>query len=250
VITGAKVIELARDETEEKNVELAKLYNGDTSPFMVAMEAADELVFLCSYVGFYPDDKDMWKEVGGEALAIAHGAIETIYKMRAHELERRGGMDHARILSNIPKFVADDVIADKNVANYNDAYFAPVPPKYGNRNDSKLVEHEMVTATYNQARSGARLARNAIKRQGLYTPYGMPNHLGLFAKYNGHTPEPYNSNEAIKTLQTSLRDHYRYYAYTFGEIGVDYLLNYFRVNNPPMMDVVKSAIASVEDKNK
>lgn len=247
VVTGSGVIELAKEETEEKKVELAKLYNGDTSPLMVAMEAADELVFLCSYVGFYPDDSEMWSQVKGEAMALARGAIQTIRDMEKLERARRGGMDHARILSNIPKFVAEAVIADKNVANYNDAYFVPVPEKYGKHGEAKPVTPEMVLETYQKSRAGARLARNAIKSQGLYTPYGMPNHLGLFATLNGHTPEPYQSDHAVQVLQSSLREHYRYYAETFGEIGVDFLINYFRVNKPDMIQVVENALRKPEE---
>lgn len=250
VITGSKIIELAKEETEEKNIELAKLYNGDTSPLMVAMEAADELVFLCSYVGFFPDDMEMWKEVGGEATVIAQGAIHTLNEMLKKSKERRGGQLHAELLSDIPKFVAESVIADKNESNYNEAYFVPAPPKYGKHGESMPVDKQMVSDLYDRARAGARMARNAIKRQGLYTPYGMPNHLGMFTSLNGRTPEPYNNDEAIVVLQTSLRDHYRYYAKTFGEVGVDFLMNYFRVNNPPMMEVVSAALAESEEPTK
>lgn len=242
VITGSGIIELAREETAEKNIELAKLYSGDTSPLMVAMEAADELVFLCSYVGFFSDDMEGWKEVKEEATAIAQGAMFTLDEMFQKSEQRRGGKDHVALLRDLPKFVVETVIADKNESNYDGAYFAPAPRKYGKRGESKPTDKGMILDLYHRGRAGARMVRNAIKKQGLYTPWGMPNHLGMFASLNGHTPEPYSSDEAIVTLQSSLRDHYRYYAKTFGEVGVDFLINYFRVNNPAMISVVLEAL--------
>jgi len=130
----------------------------------------------------------------------------------------------------------------KNNSNYHAAYFAPAPKKYGNHGSSQTVTNAMIIDLYTHARSGARITRDAIKRQGLYTPYGMPNQLGMFAKLNGRTPEPFKSNLAVCALQNSLRDHYRYYAKAFGEVGVDFLINYFRVNNPAMIEVVLAAL--------
>jgi hypothetical protein len=242
VMDGKTLMEIVHDETSEKKRELEKLYAGDTSPLMVAMEAADEIVFLGTFVGMQPNNMVMWSQIGDEALSVAQGAMDTLKEMRVLSGSRRGGRDHQRLLSDVPKFVALAVIADKNASNYHAAYFAPAPNKYGDRGHSKLVTKAMIVDLYNQARLGARTVREAIKKQGLYTPYGMPNQLGMFATLNGRTPAPFKDNPAVQALQNSLRDHYRYYAQKFGEVGVDFLINYFRVNNPAMIAIVLEAL--------
>lgn len=238
---GSNAIAVAKEETAEKKFELEKLYRGDTTPLMVAMEAADELVFLDIFVGMHANDMGIWAEVKDEALELAHGAMDTIVHMQklAH---RRKEFDVSKLLGDLPRFVADTVISDKNASNYNPAYFVPVPSRYGDHDKSQLVEDHMIVSVYERARKEARRVRTAIKQQGLYTANGMPNHLGIFARKNGHTPVKFRDDEAIVALQESLRDHYRFFVETFGSVGLDHLVNYFRLNNPPMIEVVESAI--------
>lgn len=242
---GSNVIVSAKDETAEKKQELAKLYNGDTTPLMVALEAADEIVFLDIFVGMHARDMDMWYRVRDEALALARGARDTISGMQILAHKRREFHD-ADLLNDLPRFVAESVIRDKNGSNYHPAYFVPAPQKYGTRAQSKQVSEDMIVSLYTSARAEARKGRTAIKKQGLYTPTGMPNHLGMFARMNGSTPKKFAVDPAVVTLQESLRGHYRFYAETFGDVGLDFLVNYFRVNNPPMIDVLQSAIVNLD----
>lgn len=242
---GNDAIAVAKDETKEKKLELEKLYRGDTTPLMVAMEAADEIVFLDIFVGMHAGDMGIWDQVKKEALALAYGARDTIAEMQKLAHKRRE-FGVAEMLNDLPKFVANVVIGDKNESNYHPAYFVPAPHKYGDRGQSKPVSKDLLVSVYDRARAEARRGRTAIKNQGLYTATGMPNHLAMFARMNGNTPPKYQEDHAVLTIQDSLRAHYQFYAETFGQVGVDFLINYFRLNDPQMMEVVTTSIAQTD----
>lgn len=230
---GGNAIEVAKDETKEKLAEMEKLYRGDTTPLMVAMEAADEIVFLDIFVGMHPNDMTIWDSVKDEALGLAHGALETISQMQVLAGKRRE-RDVANLLGDVPTFVSSVVISDKNVANYSLAYFVPVPPIFAN-------DKQKIVSVYDKARHEARRVRNEIKRQGLYTAFGMPNHLTIFERLNGRTPDEFKHDPVITIQQSSLREHFLFYVDTFGDIGLKFLINYFRLNDPAMIQVVEES---------
>lgn len=238
---GDAVLDVASGETQEKIVELERLSRGETTPLQVALEAADEIVFLDILVGMHPYDMGMWERVGVQAEAMAGAAIETIEHMRKLS-QRRLEREAVSQLGDIPRFVADHVIGRKNASNYPAMYFVPAPLKKGSEGAATMVDTGDIVTIYDHARASARKVRTQVKEVGLYSSFGIPATVSQFARHNGNTPEPFRRDPAVVALQTSVSEHFRMYAHIFGRIGAAHLVNYFVRHDPSMVEVAMAAL--------
>lgn len=239
---GEEIIDIVNGETIEKKEEIIKLQHGESTPVQVAMEAADELVFLNVLVGMHPNNWELWERVSDSALAVAHGALDTIVQMEKLARRRMETSD-AAMLSSVGSFVSQHVIGRKNISNYPPMFFVPVPEFKGKRRSATLVSNKDIVYIYDKARSGARGVRTTIKNSMLYTAHGIPPAISQFARHNGTTPEPHRSDPSIQVLQASVAEHFRTYAGVFGEVGVAHLIRFFVQNDPDMVDVVSSSLS-------